>query len=58
MPKEKRLVTDEMIIQYKPMVESWLAKSVRKNWNEAEMGSKYGKDEIIRQYSNPEVCIL
>lgn len=66
--KEKRTVTDEMVLQYKPMVESWLAKSVRKNWNEADMSTKGNRDEIslgnsgwtmadIRQYLMTEVCI-
>jgi len=66
--KEKRTVTDEMIIQYKPMIESWMAKSVKKNWNEAEMGTKYGRDEVslgnsgwtmadVRSYLTCEVLI-
>ena len=66
--EEKRTVTDEMILQYKPMVESWLAKSVKKNWNEAEMSTKNSRDEVslgnsgwtmadIRQYLMAEVCI-
>jgi hypothetical protein len=66
--KQKRAVTDEMILQYRPMVESWLAKAVKKNWNEAEMSTKNGKDEVslgnsgwtmadIRQYLMTEVCI-
>lgn len=68
MIKQKRTVTNEMLLQYRPMVESWLAKSVKKNWNEAEMSTKYGKDEIglgnsgwtmadVRQYLMTEVCI-
>ena len=68
MPKEKRIVTDEMIIQYRPMVESWLANAVQKNWNEAEMSTKYGNDEVslgnsgwtmadIRSYLTTEVLI-
>lgn len=68
MPKEKRTVTDEMIIQYKPMVEAWLANAVQKNWNEAEMSTKYGNDEVslgnsgwtmadIRSYLTTEVLI-
>ncbi len=68
MQKEKRTVTNEMIIQYRPMIESWMARSVRKNWNEAEMSTKNGRDEIglgnsgwtmadIRQYLMTEVCI-
>lgn len=68
MEKKKRAVTNEMVLQYKPMVESWLAKAVRKNWNEAEMSIKNGRDEVslgnsgwtmadIRQYLMTEVCI-
>lgn len=66
--EQKRVVTNEMIMQYKPMVESWLAKSVVKNWNEAEMSVKSNRDEVslgnsgwtmadIRQYLMTEVCI-
>lgn len=68
MQKEKRTVTNEMIIQYRPMIESWMAKSVKKNWNEAEMSTKHGRDEVglgnsgwtmadVRQYLMVEVCI-
>ncbi len=68
MDKKKREVTDEMILQYKPMVESWLAKSVRKNWNEADMGTKNGRDEVslgnsgwtmadVRAYLTSEVLV-
>lgn len=64
--KEKREVTNEMILQYQQMVESFLKKSVVKNWNEADM-SKY-KDEValgnsgwsmadMRQYLTTEVFI-
>lgn len=63
---EKREVTDEMVLKYKQMVESFLKKSVIKNWNEADM-SQY-KDEVtlgnsgwsmadVRQYLTTEVFI-
>lgn len=63
---EKREVTNEMVVQYEQMVESFLKKSVVKNWNEADM-SKY-KDEVslgnsgwtmsdMRQYLLTEVFI-
>lgn len=42
--EEKREVSNDMILQYEQMIESFLRKSVVKNWNEAEM-SKY-KDEV------------
>ena len=68
MERVKRTVTDEMIIQYRPMIESWLAKSIRKNRNEANMSTKSGNDEVslgnsgwtmsdMRQYLMVEVCI-
>ena len=63
---EKREVTDEMIIKYKKMVESFLKKSVVKNWNEANIS--INKDEVglgnsgwsmadMRQYLTTEVFI-
>lgn len=59
-------VNGEQVMQYRPMVESFLRKSVVKNWNEADISSK--KDEIslgnsgytmadIRQYLISEVFI-
>jgi len=64
----KRTVTNEMILKYKPMVESWIALHIKKNWNEADTSIKDGKDEIslgnsgwtmadIRQYLMMEVCV-
>lgn len=64
--EEKREVSNEMIIQYEQMVESFLKNSVVKNWNEADM-SKH-KDEVslgnsgwsmsdMRQYLMTEVFI-
>jgi len=63
---EKREVTDDMMLQYTQMVESFLKKSVIKNWNEADMAKH--KDEValgnsgwsmadIRQYLTTEVFI-
>jgi hypothetical protein len=65
-PRPKRDVSDEMIIKYKPMVESFLKKSVIKNWNEAVMSKTH--DEVglgnsgqtmadIRAYLTSEVFI-
>lgn len=64
--KEKREVTDDMILQYTQMVEMFLKKSVIKNWVEADL-SRY-KDEVtlgnsgwsmadMRQYLTTEVFI-
>ena len=65
---EKRQVTSEMVLQYKPMIESWISGHIRKNWNEADMSTKNSRDEVslgnsgwtmadIRQYLMTEVCI-
>jgi hypothetical protein len=43
---EPRAVTNEMVVQYLPMVEAWLKKSVVKNWNEASMSRKDNEDEV------------
>ena len=64
--KKYNEVNGEQVMQYRPMVESFLRKSVVKNWNEADISSK--KDEIslgnsgytmadIRQYLISEVFI-
>ena len=42
----KRTVSDDMVIKYQPMVESYLATSVRKNWNEATLSTSNGSDEV------------
>lgn len=63
---EKRLVTSDMVLQYVPLVESYLRKHVQKNWNEAETSA--GSSEVslgnsgwtmadIRQYLMGEVFI-
>ena len=64
----KRTVTNEMISKYQPMVESYLATSVRKNWNEASLSTTSGMDEVslgnsgwtmsdVRSYLMSEVFI-
>jgi hypothetical protein len=66
--EEKRMVTNDMISRYNSMVESYLANSVRKNWNEASMSVDRGNDEIslgnsgwtmsdVRSYLMAEVFI-
>lgn len=63
-----RVVSNEDILRYSKMVESFLAMSVVKNWNESNMSTKNGKDEValgnsghtmsdIRQYLTVEVFI-
>lgn len=65
---EKRQVSSEQILEYVPLVESFLRKSVKKNWNQADTSTKDGRDEIglgnsgwsmsdIRQYLMGEVFI-
>jgi hypothetical protein len=61
-----RIVTNEDIIRYEPMIESWMRKSVKKNWIEASV-SKYEGEIIlgnsgytmndIRQHLRTEVVI-
>lgn len=63
---EPRIITDEHILQYNQMVESWIRNSIVKNWNEADQSK--AKDEIglgnsgwtiadMRQYLFTEVFI-
>ena len=65
---EKRAVSSEMVSKYKPMVEAYLANSVRKNWNEASLSMANGGDEVslgnsgwtmsdVRAYLTGEVFI-
>ena len=66
MTKIKRTLTDEDIKKYMPMVDSYIRKSVLKNWNEASLSPH--KQDIalgntgmsirdIRQYLLMEVCV-
>ena len=61
-----RVITNEHILQYHQMVESWIRNSVVKNWNEADQSKS--KDEVglgnsgwtiadMRQYLFTEVFI-
>lgn len=65
---EKRQVTSEQVLQYVPLVESYLRNHVKKNWNEADTSTKDSRDEVglgnsgwtmadIRQYLMGEVFI-
>lgn len=65
---EKRQVDSDMVLQYVPLVESYLRKHVQKNWNEADTSQKDSRDEVglgnsgwtmadIRQYLMGEVFI-
>lgn len=65
---EKRAVTSEMVLQYIPLVESYLRNHVQKNWNEADTSTNDSRDEIslgnsgwtmadIRQYLMSEVFV-
>lgn len=64
----KRAVSDDMVRTYESMVESYLATSVRKNWNEASLSTSNGGDEVslgnsgwtmsdVRSYLMAEVFI-
>lgn len=66
MQKTNREITNDMIIQYNQMVESFLRGSIIKNWNEADLSKN--NDEIslgnsgwtmsdMRQYLMQEVFI-
>lgn len=63
---EPRIITDEHILSYNQMVESWIRNSIVKNWNEADQSKS--KDEVglgnsgwtiadMRQYLFTEVFI-
>jgi hypothetical protein len=65
---EKQTVSDDMVLKYQPMVESYLAKSVKKNWHEASLSKDGASDQIslgnsgwtmsdIRSYLMTEVFI-
>lgn len=61
-------VTNERVLQYVPLVESYLRKHVKKNWNEADTSTSGNRDEVslgnsgwtmadVRQYLMGEVFI-
>jgi hypothetical protein len=64
--KTKRVLTNEDIAKYEPMIEKYMRDSVVKNWNEASL--RKGLDEVslgntglsmsdIRQHLRAEVCV-
>lgn len=65
-PAEKRQVTNEMIMQYNQMVESFLRNKIAKNWNEADLSKNMDEVSLgnsgwtiadMRQYLYQEVFI-
>lgn len=66
--KKKRVLTNNDILQYEPMVEKYIRDYVVKNWNEAKEDSRKGKGDAtlgntgmslndIRQHLRAEVCV-
>lgn len=45
--KAKRVVTNEDIIKYTPLINKWLRDSVVKNWNEAKLHADYSKVDDV-----------
>jgi hypothetical protein len=63
-----RTITNEDVLKYEPMVESYIRKNVAKNWNEAarDLGKGRGNTSLgnsgqtlndIRQQLRMEVCV-
>lgn len=59
-------LTDKDILQYEPMIESFMRDSVQKNWNEAQLSKSQGDVPLgntgmtmndIRQSLRAEVCV-
>lgn len=66
IPKVKRVLTNEDVLKYEPMVEKYIRDSVVKNWNEANSNKKSGDTSLgntgytvndIRQQLRAEVCV-
>ena len=64
--RTKRVVTDEDITKYEPMVERYIRENTIKNWSEARLGKQNGEVSLgntgmslndIRQYLRTEVCV-
>ena len=64
--RTNRIVTDEDIIRYEPMIEFWMKRSVEKNWNEASREKSRGDITLgnsgytmndIRQHLRTEIVI-
>lgn len=64
--KQNRVLTNEDVLKYEPMIEMYIAKQIKKNWNEASTSktrgnislgnSGYSMDDI-RQHLRTEVCV-
>lgn len=61
-----RVVTNEEILRYDPMIEFWMRRSVKKNWNEASLQKNNGNIPLgnsgytmndIRQHLRTEAVI-
>ena len=64
--KSKRILTNEDVQKYEPMVEKYIRDSVVKNWNEAKTNKSQGDISLgnsgltvndIRQHLRAEVCV-
>jgi hypothetical protein len=67
-PKRSRVLTNEDVLKYEPMVEKYIRDSVIKNWNEAQNDLGKGRGNVslgnsgltlndIRQHLRAEVCV-
>jgi len=45
--KQVRVVTNEDVIKYKPLINKWLRDSVVKNWNEAVLKADYTNSDDV-----------
>jgi hypothetical protein len=64
--KYNRVITNEDILKYEPMIEKYIRDSVIKNWNEASYSKNNGEVFLgntgmtindIRQHLRAEVCV-
>ena len=64
--KSNRVITNEDVTEYEPMVEKYLRDNVKKNWNEASTSKSRGEISLgnsgmtmndIRQHLRAEVCV-
>ena len=64
--KSNRVLTNEDVLKYEPMVEKYIRDSVVKNWNEASTAKSKGDVSLgnsgqtvndIRQHLRAEVCV-
>lgn len=64
--RTERVITNEDILKYEPMVEKWMRDSVKKNWNEASLDKRKGDLFLgnsgysmndIRQHLRAEIVI-